>query len=265
VLVAEALDLPDLVAARPCDQQRGLVESAQQLAGAARRPVRSGARQADEVHRQVAVVGAAALVGPVDELCEPAGDLAGGPAPAVERLLREQPRRASGAAHRLRERVLGGGVALGVDDDDLPVARARNAVGEAAEGDGLAGAGSADDEHRAPQSRERHQDVPALAGEHVASSNVLAELEDGLGARLLAHAELAARRRARSARRSSRSRSSSTVLRRKVTIPSATVKHSGARAVANRGCEATRRRVQRGRAQASRRGRRRCARGACRG
>ena len=92
VLVAEALDLLRLGAARPEHEQAGLVETARAArASDARRPVGRGAGEADEVGRQVAVVGAAALVGPVDELHEPVGDLAAAAAPGVVGLLREQP------------------------------------------------------------------------------------------------------------------------------------------------------------------------------
>src|SRR6266545_3414116 len=57
VLVAHTLDLLCFGTTGPKDEQAGLVEPAEQLVGGARRPVRRGAREADEVDGEVAVVG----------------------------------------------------------------------------------------------------------------------------------------------------------------------------------------------------------------
>ena len=151
MLVAHALDLLRLRASGPEHEQSGLVESAEELVGRAWRTVGRGAHKAHEVGRKVAVVGAAAFVGPVDELDEAVGDLAAGAAPGVVALLREEVDVASGVAHARREVALRVGVALGVDDDDLPVAGRRNAVGDAVERHGLARARSAHHDRRALQ------------------------------------------------------------------------------------------------------------------
>ena len=82
--------------------------------------------------------------------------------------------------HALRERGLRGRVTLGVDHDDLPVARGRNTVGKAAERDGLARAGRADHQQRAAEARERHQHPAALDLQHGVAGDVTTELEDEL-------------------------------------------------------------------------------------
>jgi hypothetical protein len=169
--------------ASPEGHELGLVQSPQQLVRAARRPARGGAGQPDEVDGEVAVVGAAALVGPIDELHQAIGDLAAAAAPRVVLLLREQPHAAPGVAHALRERRLGGRVALRVDDDDLPVARRRDAVCEAAEGDGLAGAGGADHQQRPAKARERHQHPAAPDLQELVAGDVAAKLERALARR----------------------------------------------------------------------------------
>jgi len=69
------------------------------------------------------------------------------------------------------------GSPLGVDDDDLPVARRGDAVGEAVERDGLAGPWRADHERRALQSRQRHEDASFAVWEDVVVRDVVTEVE----------------------------------------------------------------------------------------
>jgi hypothetical protein len=84
---------------------------------------------------------------------------------------------AAGVAHARGEALLGLGVSLGVDNDDLPVAGRGDAVGQAVERDGLAGPWRADHERCALQSRQRHQDAALAVREDVVVGDVVAEVE----------------------------------------------------------------------------------------
>lgn len=155
------------------------VEPAEQVVGRAWRALGSGAGGSDEVDGEVAVVGAAALVGPVDQLHQPPGDLARGAAPAVIGLVREQSGPAAGLVHELGEALLGVLVALGVDHEHTPLRTGGHAVGETQQRLGLPGPWGADYQHGLLEPPERHPDTAAPTRQEPVSVDVAAELEGG--------------------------------------------------------------------------------------
>jgi len=68
-------------------------------------------------------------------------------------------------------------VPFGVDDDDLPVARRRDAVGDAVQRDRLARPGRADHERRPLQPRQRHEDAVAAVWQDAVHRDVASEFE----------------------------------------------------------------------------------------
>jgi hypothetical protein len=155
VLVLEAGDRSG--APVPCPQLKegrlGRAARATPWTSAAGIGCRAG--QPHQVGGEVAVVGAAALLGPVDQLHEPVRELAPRTAPAVVALHGEEPRPTAGVFHQRGEALLRSGVALGVDHEHAPVGRARNAVGYPEQRLRLAGSGGADHERRHSQPPER--------------------------------------------------------------------------------------------------------------
>lgn len=176
MLDAEAHDLLGLPLAGPEAKQRGLVEPPEQLLAAARRSARGGAGEADEVDGEVAVVGAAAFLRPVDQCDQAIRDLLPGAAPGVG-LLREHPHVATGLVHRGGERLLRSRVALGVEDDHLPVRRRGHAVGQPSERDGLARARSADHQQRSAEPRKRHPHASPDHRQHLVAADLAPKFE----------------------------------------------------------------------------------------
>ena len=135
------------------------------------------AGEADELDGEVAVVGAGAFLGVVDQLEQAVGLLAGVSLPAVEGLVGEAADGAARLAHQGLEALLVLAVAFAVEVDDRGLGGERGRVAEPEQRLGLAGAGGADDEHREAGELPGQEDLAAALGRKRSPRELVAEEE----------------------------------------------------------------------------------------